>query len=55
MTLIKDQTTSKMTILKTQIHIFNENYGEAMNLLNKFLTANPKNYDVHIIKGTLCY
>lgn len=52
---ILDKTTPKMTILKAQIQIFKENYSEALVILNKFLEENPKNYEVHIIKGTLCY
>jgi Flp pilus assembly protein TadD len=52
---ILDRTTQKMTILKAKIHIYHENFSEALVILSKFLEQNPKNYEVHIIKGTLCF
>lgn len=52
---IIDKTTSKMIILRAQIQIFKDNPNEALVILNKFLLENPKNYEVHIIKGVLCY
>jgi tetratricopeptide (TPR) repeat protein len=35
--------------------IFKDNNTEALVILNKFLESNPKNHDVHLIKGTLCF
>ncbi|CAD8072535.1 unnamed protein product [Paramecium primaurelia] len=52
---IKDKTTQKINIIKAQIHIFNENYAEAQSLIQKILNQNPKNYEVYLIKGALCY
>ena len=37
------------------MHIYHGRFQEAIAILNKFLAQNPKNYDVHLIKGTLCY
>ncbi|CAD8191201.1 unnamed protein product [Paramecium octaurelia] len=52
---IKDKTTQKINIIKAQIHIFNENYPEALALIQKLLTQNSRFYDVYLIKGSLCF
>jgi Flp pilus assembly protein TadD len=52
---ILDKTIKEITILKAKIHIYNKRHQEALTILNKYLDENKRDYEIHLLKGTLCY
>ena len=45
-----------MIVLKAQVLHFKKKYGEALTIYNQFLQTQQKNnFDVFIMKGTLCF
>ena len=53
---ILDTTTQKMIVLKAQVLHFKKKYSEALTIYNQFLQTQQKNnFDVFIMKGTLCF
>eukprot|EP00825_Cyclidium_porcatum_P045892 TRINITY_DN7095_c0_g1_i7.p1 TRINITY_DN7095_c0_g1~~TRINITY_DN7095_c0_g1_i7.p1 ORF type:complete len:1131 (-),score=244.37 TRINITY_DN7095_c0_g1_i7:273-3665(-) len=52
---IFDSTTSRMKLVECNIELFKGNYEKCIEIINKIIESNPKNYDVLQLKANICF